>query len=162
MSKLFLACVSAALVGLGSLFYVRAATALERDEPKLADLAWLAGHWTVELGPTTIEEVWLAPAGGFLLGMNRTAAKSGPGQFEYLRIEQRKDGLVYVASPGGRPPTDFPLVDCGKDFVLFANPDHDFPKEIRYELTAEGGLHARVSGDAAGKERAEEWTWKKR
>lgn len=161
MSKLSTACVSAALIGLGSLFCVRAAAAGERDEPKLADLAWLAGHWTVELGPTTIEEVWLAPAGGFLLGMNRTAAKSGPGQFEYLRIEQRKDGIVYVASPGGRPPTDFPLVDCGKDFVLFANPEHDFPKEIRYELTPEG-LHARVSGDAGGKEQAQEWTWKKR
>ena len=131
------------------------------QEPKLADLAWMAGHWSVELGPTRIEEVWLAPAGGFLLGMNRTAPKSGPGQFEYLRIEQRKDGIVYVASPGGRQPTDFPLVDFGKDFALFANPAHDFPKEIRYELTQDG-LHARVSGDAGGKERAEEWTWKKR
>ena len=76
------------------------------------------------------------------------------------RIEQRKDAIVYVASPGGRPPTDFPLVDLGKDFVLFANPEHDFPKEIRYELTQDG-LHARVSGDADGKEQAEEWTWKR-
>lgn len=131
------------------------------QDPKLADLAWLAGHWSVELGPTRIEEVWLAPAGGFLLGMNRTAAKSGKGAFEYLRIEERKDGIVYVASPGGRPPTDFPLVDFGKDFVLFANPEHDFPKEIRYELTKDGDLHARVSGDPGGKEQAEEWTWKR-
>ena len=132
-----------------------------RQEPALADLAWMAGHWSVELGPTRIEEVWLAPSGGFLLGMNRTAPKSGPGSFEYLRIEQRKGGIVYVASPGGKPPTDFPLVDFGKDFVLFANPEHDFPKEIRYELTKDG-LHARVSGAAGGKEQAEEWTWKKR
>ena len=132
-----------------------------RQDPKLADLAWLAGHWSVELGPTRIEEVWLAPAGGFLLGMNRTAPKSGTAHFEYLRIEQRKDAIVFVASPGGRPPTDFPQVDFGKDFVLFANPEHDFPKEIRYELTKEGDLHARVSGDPGGKEQAEEWTWKK-
>ena len=93
--------------------------------------------------------------------MNRTTPKSGPGQFEYLRIEQRKDGIVYVASPGGRPPTDFPLADFGQDFALFANPEHDFPKEIRYELTKTGDLHARVSGDAGGKEQAEEWTWKR-
>jgi len=131
------------------------------QEPTLADLAWMAGHWSVELGPTRIEEVWLAPAGGFLLGMNRTAPKAGPGAFEYLRIEERKDGIVYVASPGGRRPTDFPLADFGKDFVRFANPEHDFPKEIRYELTQDGDLHARVSGDAGGKEQAEEWTWKR-
>jgi hypothetical protein len=131
------------------------------QDPTLADLAWLAGHWSVELGPTRIEEVWLAPAGGFLLGMNRTAPKNGKGSFEYLRIEQRKDGIVYVASPGGRAPTDFPLADFGKDFALFANPAHDFPKEIRYELTKDGDLHARVSGEAGGKEQAEEWTWKR-
>jgi hypothetical protein len=129
-----------------ALLSARAAPAHRTQDPTLADLAWLAGHWSVEVGPTRIEEVWLAPAGGFLLGMNRTAAKSGPGQFEYLRIEQRKDGIVYVASPGGRPPTDFPLADFGNDFVLFANPEHDFPKEIRYELTKDGDLHARVSG----------------
>lgn len=44
--------------------------------------------------------------------------------------------------------------------MLFANPEHDFPKEIRYELTKDG-LHARVSGEADGKEQAEEWTWKR-
>ena len=136
------------------------APSLPPQEPTLADLAWLAGHWSVELGPVRIEEVWLAPAGGFLLGMNRTSPKTGPGQFEYLRIEQRKGGIVYVASPGGKTPTNFPLADFGKDFVLFANPEHDFPKEIRYELTQEG-LHARVSGDAGGEEQAEELTWKR-
>jgi hypothetical protein len=142
------------------LFDAGAAASHAPQEPTLADLAWLAGHWSVELGPTRVEEVWLAPAGGFLLGMNRTVPKSGSGQFEYLRIEQREDGIVYVASPGGRTPTDFPLADFGKDFVLFANPEHDFPKEIRYELTKDG-LRARVSGDADGKEQAEEWTWKR-
>lgn len=137
------------------------APASRPEEPTLADLAWLAGHWSVELGPTRIEEVWLAPAGGFLLGMNRTTPKSGTGQFEYLRIEQRKDAIVYVASPGGRSPTDFTLADFGKDFVLFANPEHDFPKAIRYELTKNGDLRASISGDAGGKEPAEEWTWKR-
>ena len=151
-----------AVAGLGLFLVQRSTAAAQNDEPKLADLAWMAGHWSVELGPTRIEEVWLAPAGGFLLGMNRTTPKSGNGVFEYLRIEQRKDGIVYVASPGGRLPTDFPLADFGKGFVVFANPEHDFPKEIRYELTKDGDLHARVSGDAGGKEQAEEWTWKRK
>lgn len=130
------------------------------DEPKLADLAWMAGHWASEQDGARVEEAWLAPAGGFLLGMNRTAPKSGRGSFEYLRIEQRAEEIVYVASPSGRGATEFPLHDFGEYFALFENPEHDFPQRIRYELTADGSLHARVSGDVEGRERAMEWTWK--
>lgn len=129
--------------------------------PALTDLGWMAGHWASEVGGTRTEELWLAPAGGLMLALNRTTPKSGRADFEYLRIEQRKDALVYVASPGGMPPTDFPLADIGADFVVFENPAHDFPKAIRYELTKDGALHARVSGDQGGEEQAAEWTWKK-
>jgi len=130
-------------------------------EPKLADLAWMAGHWGGEVDGTRTEEVWLAPAGGFLLGMNRSAPKSGRGEFEFLRIEERADGIVYVASPGGKGATDFPLSDLGQRFVEFANPEHDFPKHLRYELDAAGALHAKVWGDDASPEAALQWTWKR-
>jgi hypothetical protein len=132
-----------------------------RGDPSIQDLAWMAGHWAVEKDGTRTEEVWLAPAGGFLLGMGRTAPKTGRASFEFLRIEQRKGGPVYVASPGGGATTDFPLVDFGERFVLFENPEHDFPQRIRYELTTAGELHARVSGTVVGKEESEEWTWDK-
>jgi hypothetical protein len=133
-----------------------------REEPTLDDLAWLAGHWSAEKNGTRTEEVWLAPAGGLMLAMNRTVPSTGRAAFEYLRIELREEGPVYVASPGGKGATDFPLADFGERFVLFENPEHDFPQRIRYELDAAGALHARVSGDVAGKERSEEWTWKRR
>jgi hypothetical protein len=130
-------------------------------EPELADLAWLAGHWASEERGTRTEEVWLAPLGGLMLAVNRTTPKTGRAAFEYLRIEERKDGLVYVASPSGKGATDFPLADVGERFVLFENPAHDFPQRIRYELDAAGALHARVSGDMGGEEQAQEWTWKR-
>jgi hypothetical protein len=94
----------------------------------------------------------------------RAAAEAGPRtstSSAYLRIEERADGLVYVASPTGRGTTAFPLADVGDRFVVFANPEHDFPQEIRYELTAAGALHARVSGTIEGAEQAMEWTWRK-
>src|SRR5262245_58128314 len=97
-------------------------------EPELTDLAWLAGHWGDESDDASTEEVWLAPAGRLMLAMNRGIdKKNGNASFEYLRIEQRKEGLVYVASPSGRGTTEFPLADIGERFVLFANPTHDFP-----------------------------------
>jgi len=137
----------------------RSSRATSSGEPTLADLAWLAGHWELEQQGTRTEEVWLAPGGGFMLGMNREARPDGKGSFEYLRIEPRKDGLVYLASPGGRAPTEFPLADLGERFVLFENPAHDFPQRIRYELTKEGQLHARVSGGEGAEEQVMEWTW---
>jgi hypothetical protein len=129
-----------------------------RQGPALDDLAWMAGHWASEHDGARTEELWLAPAGGLMLAVNRTTPKSGGAAFEFLRIEQRKSELVYVASPSGRSATEFPLADVGEGFVQFENPEHDFPKVIRYELGKDGALHARVSD---GHEQAMEWTWKK-
>jgi hypothetical protein len=110
----------------------------------------------------TTEEVWLAPAGQLMLGMNREVGKkNGRATFEYLRIEERKDGLVYVASPSGKGATDFALADIGERHVLFASETNDFPKGIRYELDAAGGLHARITKDVEGQDVAQEWAWKK-
>ncbi len=145
----------------GSIAFAARGTTRTTEGPQLAELAWLTGHWASEEQGTRTEEAWLAPAGGIMLAVNRTVPASGGAEFEFLRIEQRKDQLVYIASPGGRGATEFPLADLGAGFVLFENPAHDFPRTIRYELTKDGALHARVAGDAGGQEMALEWTWKK-
>jgi len=134
-----------------------------RQGPTLADLAWMSGHWASdqEDGPR-VEEFWLEPAGGLALGMNRTVPESGRAAFEDLRIEARGEELVYVASPGGKGTTEFPLVDFGEDFVVFENPERDFAQRIRYELDATGALHAIVSGVVSGEEQGAEWVWKRR
>jgi hypothetical protein len=153
------ACVLAAL---GLAFVPRPSVAAEDAQPALADLAWLAGHWGSEKDGRLTEEVWLAPAGGLLLGMNRSSSQGGRTEFEYLRIVERKSGIVYVASPGGGPSTDFPLVEARKGFALFENPAHDFPRRLHYELDAEGALRVRASGEMGGQERTLEWTWSRR
>jgi hypothetical protein len=129
--------------------------------PKLADLAWLAGHWSGEQGGVRTEEVWLAPAGGFLLGMNRSVSGHGRGSFEFLRIEERAGEIVYVASPGGSGATEFSLRNATSRSAEFANPKHDFPQVIRYELDGEGTLRASVSGKMGGEERVMSWVWKR-
>ncbi len=145
----------------GSIAFAARGTERTAEGPQLKELAWLTGHWASEEQGTRTEEAWLAPAGGIMLAVNRSVRASGGAEFEFLRIEQRKDELVYVASPGGRGATEFPLADLGAGFVLFENPAHDFPKAIRYELTKDGVLRVRVSGEAGGEEQAMEWTWKK-
>ena len=88
-----------------------------RAPDELADLTWLAGTWTCESAPgESIEESWVHARGGWMLGVGRTlrvdAARERVIGFEYLRLEQRADGVVYVAQPGGRAPgTEFRLVE---------------------------------------------------
>jgi hypothetical protein len=66
------------------------------------------------------------------------------GAFEYLRIVERDGGLVYIAQPGGRTPTEFVLTDLGKTRAVFENPRHDSPQRIVYEVSDEGGLSASI------------------
>ena len=55
-------------------------------------------------GDVTVEEHWTAPSGGTMLAVGRTVKKERTLFFEFLRIETRKDGLVYVAQPKGVSP----------------------------------------------------------
>jgi hypothetical protein len=123
-------------------------------ETKLADLSWISGTWTATIDGTTMEEHWTTPAGGLLLGVHRDITPKRTS-FEFLRIAETKDGIAYIAQPGGRPATTFLLAEASENRVVFANPAHDFPKRIIYWLH-EGQLCARVEGDGGA---GEQWCW---
>ena len=108
--------------------------------PTISDLSWLAGDWqTAPGGRSQTDEHWTHPAGGSMLGMSRTVAGGRTYEFEYLRIEQREDGIYYVAHPKARcPGTDFKLTSVTSTEAVFENPAHDFPKRITYKRTAAG------------------------
>jgi hypothetical protein len=135
------------------------AAPLQPEAPRrVADeLAWLAGHWVMSTTAGRVEELWLPPAGGTLYGVGRTlsdpecvgrrASYRTTRFFEFLAIEPREGTgvatLAYVARPEGRAPTEFLLVELSDGRAVFANPQHDFPKRIRYERRGDE-LHARV------------------
>lgn len=112
------------------------------------ELAWIAGDWQdAPGGRAQIEEHWTQPAGGSMLGMSRTVAGGKTSEFEFLRIEQRDDGIFYVAQPKGRcPATDFKLTRASAQEAVFENPSHDFPKRIIYRKTADDALTASIDG----------------
>lgn len=115
---------------------------------RLADLAWIAGAWeTAPGGKRQSEEHWTTAAGGTMMGMSRTVAGEKTVEFEYLRIEQRADGIYYVAHPKARcPGTDFKLTRASANEAVFENPQHDFPKRIIYRKGADDSLTASVDG----------------
>ena len=116
--------------------------------PTLADISWISGDWQTEPGGTRqIEEHWTKVAGELMLGMSRTVAGDKTIEFEYLRIEQRADGIYYVAHPKARcPGTDFKLTRASATEAVFENPQHDFPKRIIYRKTSDDAITASIDG----------------
>jgi hypothetical protein len=119
----------------------------------IADLAWIAGDWqTASGGRRQIEEHWTGVAGGTMMGMSRTVAGEKTVEFEYLRIEQRADGIYYVAHPKARcPATDFKLTKSSATEAVFENPQHDFPKRIIYRKTGGDSMTASIDGGEGSK-----------
>ena len=93
-----------------------------------------------------------------MLGMHRDVRPDKKTSFEFLRIEKRGDTLVYLAMPGGQPPTEFPLKSSDASEIVFENLSHDFPQRILYWRKG-AQLCARVEGLMGGKESSEQWCW---
>jgi hypothetical protein len=134
------------------------AVALPLSAATVDDLKWMSGHWAATIDGVQMEEIWSAPAGGMLIGMHRDVRANGKTFFEFFRIAETADGIVYHAQPNGRPATPFKLIESSRERVVFANPENDFPKRIIYVLQ-DKRLCARIEGDGNA---AEEWCWARR
>lgn len=116
----------------------------------IADMTWLAGAWGGMRRTSSIEERWTPPRGGAMLGISRTVRRDKMVAFEFLRVVERDGGLVYIAQPGGRPPTEFTLTELKANRAVFVNPRHTYPQRIIYELSKDGALKASI-GFAKGR-----------
>jgi hypothetical protein len=141
-------------------FLILALGAVSLMAQDVAALTWVAGHWVGSMGRARIEENWLAPAGGAMLGVSRTVVGERMVGFEFLRIETRKDGVYYVAQPGGKPPTAFKLTKASDGLAVFENPQHDHPKVITYRLESKT-LVATIEGDEGGQHKKQEFRFER-
>ena len=147
---------AAALAALALAF----APAIARSQD-LSTLAWLAGDWVETKDGTVTEERWTAPAGGLLLATNRVVRADGRASFEFLRIEMREGRPVYLASPGGRPATEFATEESGPQRIVFGNPGKAFPRRIHYWREGEA-LLAKTEGTIRGEAVTEQWRFERR
>ena len=116
------------------------------------DLKFMTGCWVFEADGRRVEEHWLAPAGGSLLGVSRTVKGGKTVEYEFLQIRDLPEGLTYIAKPSSQPEAKFVVSSKTADEVVFENPTHDFPQRIRYRLQGDT-LRARIEGNLNGKPR---------
>ena len=115
----------------------------------IGELEWLAGCWASNGAETGSGEQWMRPAGGTMMGINRTVRNGRTTAYEFMRIVETDDedgGLLLIASPSGQTTTTFLLASISEDEVVFENPDHDFPQRIGYRRLPNGGLLGWIDG----------------
>jgi hypothetical protein len=134
------------------------APASSPPQASIAALAWMAGSWSGTVDGVQMEEHWMRPGGGAMVGMHRDVAKGRMVSFEFFRIEEQNGTLVYLASPGGATPTRFPAIDIGPSRVVFENPAHDFPQRVIYRRDG-AALLARIEGNKGTRPMHMEWRW---
>lgn len=124
-------------------------------------LGFMAGCWTLTRpNGTKIEEQWLAPAGGAMIGMSRSVRDGKLREYEFVRIVPGDDGkLRYVALPSGQTESAFPVKEIGENAVTFEAPEHDFPQRILYRLVDKDTLVARIEGSVGGKARSADFPY---
>ncbi len=113
------------------------------------DLSWMAGDWVSCAPAEIVEERWLGPSRGALVGVNLTRTPKADS-FEFLRVGQGAKGLAYIARPGGRAPVEFTLVEARDGYARFENPSHDFPRRIVYRREGEVMVAAATGLDDKG------------
>lgn len=122
----------------------------DAQDSEVVGLQWLAGCWEARGDGTIIEEQWLAPAAGILLGVSRTRRGEALVGYEFARIYSRGDSLVFAASPSGQDPAEFVAPSADDREVVFENLKHDFPQRVRYRAIGTDSLAARIEGVRAG------------
>lgn len=121
-------------------------------------LAWLAGSWVgTNARGERVEETWMAPSGGAMVGVGRSVENDKMVFFELLRVDSRGGKLVYVAQPKGAAPTEFLETASSADRIVFENRAHDWPKRIVY-TRSDAGIDVQVEGDPG--QPVDAWTMK--
>jgi hypothetical protein len=115
-------------------------------------LSWIAGCWRLSnvASGRIVDEQWMAPRGGTMLGMARTVRGDSAIELEHLQIVERGGHIVFHAEPSGQAPADFEARATSDSLVTFENLAHDFPQRVIYRRRGSDSLIARIEGTRNG------------
>lgn len=133
---------------------VLAATSSVSAQPLAIDrVAWLHGCWQSVTPQSTIEEQWMAPRGGTMLGMGRTVRGTRTTEYELVVIREQDGRLAYEAHPSGQPSAVFVSKEVTESSIVFENLEHDFPQRVGYRRSESGAISAWIEGTNKGQSR---------
>lgn len=144
-----------------AVWLVFVASSSDAQQVTIDRVGWLQGCWRSTRGEATIEEQWMAPRGGSMLGMGRTVRGGKTAEYELVLIAEQNGRLAYEAHPSGQPSATFLSMTASETSVVFENPEHDFPQRVGYRRDGVDGLQAWIEGQANGKSRRVEFAYQR-
>lgn len=124
-------------------------------------MAWLSGCWIQARPNGSVEELWMAPGGGTMLGLGRTVRDGKLREYEFVRVVEADGSLAFVAKPSGQDEASFPLKAITPAEAVFENPAHDFPQRVVYRRLGPDAVAARVEGRIGGQDKAIDFTYQR-
>jgi uncharacterized protein DUF6265 len=124
-------------------------------------VGWLQGCWQSTTAQATIEEQWMAPRGGTMLGMGRTVRGGSTAEYELVLIREQNGQLAYEAHPSGQPSATFLSTAVSEETVVFDNPEHDFPQRVGYRRQGADKIEAWIEGQANGRTRRIDFSYQR-
>jgi len=128
--------------------------------PSIDQVSWLQGCWQLESGGRVVEEQWMAPRGGVMLGMGRTVRDGKLVEYESVILREQDGRLAYEAHPSGQPSAVFTSASVSQSTVIFENPTHDYPQRVGYQRDGDS-LLAWIDGTANGKSRRVDFPYRR-
>ena len=128
--------------------------------PDISRVAWLTGCWALTDGDRSVEENWMAPRGGVMIGSGRTVRGGVLADYELVVLRQQNGRLVYEAHPANQTVASFTAITVTASSVVFENPQHDFPQRVGYERRGDA-LTAWVEGTTGGRTRRLEFPYQR-
>ena len=126
----------------------------------IKDVAWLQGCWELRDGDRLVEERWMLPRAGSMLGVGRTTRGEQLIEHEFVVLTERDGRLAYEAHPSGQATATFMSKPISGREVVFEDPTHDFPQRVGYRSTGPGQLLAWVEGTSGGRARRIEFAYR--
>jgi len=127
---------------------------------KVDQVGWLQGCWRLESGGRVVEEHWMAPGGGIMIGMGRTVRNGKLVEYESVVLREQDGRLAYEAHPSGQTSAVFLSQTADDSTAVFENPAHDFPQRVGYKRDGDS-LLAWVEGTTNGKPRRVEFPYRR-
>ena len=138
------------LGAIGVLALLATAASNAQSPVRIERVAWLAGCWQSSAGDRVVEEHWLMPRAGTMLGVSRTVRGTTLASYETVLLKEQGGRLAYEAHPSGQDTATFLSIEASTRRAVFENLQHDFPQRVGYERTGDA-LLAWIEGERAGR-----------
>lgn len=116
----------------GVLLVLAAETASAQIDKGIGRASWLRGCWEATTATGSVEENWMEPKGGSMIGVSRTIRDGKMTSYETIVLREEGDRLAYEAHPSGQSATTFLSTRITASELVFENPSHDFPQQVGY------------------------------